>query len=164
MEGVSFLLFITNLEQLSSSSRYRHTRLLYIISNTLKNVADHLNRSNFISDKKYGFRFSRSIADLLSFQRISEALDSKDITREIALHILKSIVSHRVLLHKLSSYGISGRVFAVIKSFSYRSVKVVFNGQSSEAHEIKAGFFQRSLLGRNHFLLYINDLPENIPS
>merc|ERR1711984_21944 len=65
--------------------------------------------------------------------------------------------------YKLSSYGIGGNLYAVIKSFlSGRSLKVVINGQSSEAHAINAGVPQGSILSPTLILLFINDLPNHI--
>lgn len=67
------------------------------------------------------------------------------------------------LQHKLSSFCISGGVFAITQSFlSQRSMKVVVNRRSSEADMNNAGVPQGSLLGLTHFLLCIRDLRRNI--
>lgn len=65
---------------------------------------------------------------------------------------------HRELLQKSSSYEISRRAFSIIKSF----LKLVVNGQLSEAHEINAVIPQDSPHGSTFFLLYIDDFPKNI--
>lgn len=60
------------------------------------------------------------------------------------------------------SYGISGRVLSVFKSFLRgRSLKIVVNDHLSEGYKINAGVFQGPLLGAILFLVYINDLPKS---
>ena len=74
--------------------------------------------------------------------RISQALNKGFGARAIALDISKAFdkVWHKGLLLKLSSYGISGKVHATIKSFlSNRSLRVVIKGQCFPDHSINAG-------------------------
>ena len=72
-------------------------------------------------------------------------------------------VWHASLLHKLKSYGISGQIFGLISSFlSNRQLQVVLDGKPSQEYPVKGGFPQGSILGPVFFLLYINDLPNNV--
>ena len=75
----------------------------------------------FFSDFQYGFRSSRSPADLLTVvsDRIVRAFNRYGATPAAALDISKAFdrVWHAGLLHKLKSYGISVRYLALFLLF-----------------------------------------------
>ena len=74
-------------------------------------------------------------------------------------------VWHEGLPYKLESIGISGNLLNLFRSFlNDRYQRVVINGQHSDWAPILAGVPQGSILGPLLFLIYINDLPDNLNS
>ena len=67
---------------------------------------------------QYGFKSSRSTEDLLTVlsHRIARTFNSFRATQTAALDVCKAFekVSHDGVLHRLTSYGISGRLFGFV--------------------------------------------------
>ena len=119
------------------------------------------------SDFYYGFRSSRSTTHLLTVvsDRITRAFNRSGATRAVALDISKAFdrVWNAGLLHKLTSYGISGQILGLNSSFlSNRRLRVVLGGKSSKEYPVNTGVSQVSILGLTPFLLYINDLHDDV--
>ena len=74
-------------------------------------------------------------------------------------------VPHHRLLVKLENIGITGETLEIIKDFlSDREMRVGVGDSFLEVLKIVSGVPQGSVLGPILFLLFVNDLPENIKS
>ena len=97
--------------------------------------------------------------------RIARAFNRSGPTQAVALDISKAFdrVWHAGLLHNLKSYGISGQIFGLISSFlSNRRLQVILDGKSSQEYPANAGVPQGSILDPTLFLLYINELLDDV--
>ena len=123
--------------------------------------------NNLISPNQSGFKPGDScINQLLSIShKIYKSFDDGLEKRGVFLDISKAFdkVWHEGLIFKLKQNGISGDLLQILSDFlSNRKQRVVRNGQNSSWTNVQAGVPQGSILGPFLFLIYINDLPDNL--
>ena len=92
------------------------------------------------------------------YKSFDACLDARTVFLDISKAFDK--VGHQGLLYKLNQNGISGNLLETLTD--YRKQSVVLNGQNSSWANIQAGVPQGFILGPLLFLIYVNDLPDNV--
>ena len=160
-----------NVGERSTAKNYQPVSLLSVVSKVFEKlvnngIVDHLEKCGLFSDFQYGFRSSQSTADLLTVvsDRIARAFNRSGATRAVALDISKAFnrVWHAGLLHKLKSFKEFQVRYLALFFSQNRQLRVVLDGKSSQEYPVNAGVPKGSILGPTLFLLYINDLPDNV--
>lgn len=133
----------------------------------LKTLHNYMKDHNLLFKNQSGFQPSDSTINQLTeiYNIIISNLDKGKDIMFIFCDISKAFdkVWHKGLIYKLQKYGIRGEILGWIENYiTDRTQKVVIEGYSSGIETTNAGVPQGSVLGPFLFLIYINDIVENI--
>ena len=125
--------------------------------------------NKFFSNCQHGFRQHRScVTQLLEVMNdLTTLLEDKEDIDIIYLDFSKAFdtVPHQRLINKLKAYGITGKLIDWISSFlSNRKQRVRVNNAYSNFANVESGITQGTILGPVLFIIFINDLPDQIKS
>ena len=128
-----------------------------------------LSENAAITPSQHGFRKGRSCESQLALLNhdIMQAADEGFRTDAIFLDFRKAFdtVPRPKLIQKLKAYGINDQITQWIVSFlTCRSQRVVLDGVYSDEIDVTSGVPQGSVIGPILFLIYINDIVDNVKS
>ena len=145
-------------------SNYRPISVLPILSKILERVVhdqlyDYLTSNNILHPCQSGFRSNHSTNTTLIdvTDHILSNMNEGKVTGAIFLDLKKAFdtVSHRLLLKKLHSYGITGHTLQWFESYlKNRCQAVNINSTLSDFKDINIGIPQGSILGPLLFIVF----------
>ena len=155
-------------------SSYRPISILPTLSKLFESViherlVKHCLENHIITDKQAAYlKGDSTVSQLLCIVHyIKQNWTYKNITQGLFLDVSAAFdrVWHNGLLAKLSQIGVEGSFLNLIGSYlEGRRQVVVVDGMKSETLEVKAGVPQGSRLGPLLFIIYMNDIIDDIES
>ena len=132
-------------------------------------IIEHLARNKLLAEEQEDFFPNRNhITNLLAAIKDWSALIEEGKAFDLIYTDFSKAfdsVPHCRLINKLKTLGITGDVLGWIESFlTNRKQKVVVEGEMLSWTDVKSGIPQGSVLGPILFVVFINDMPNNVLS
>lgn len=154
-------------------SNYRPLSIVPIIAKIIEDsmktqLVEHFSNNGLMNNCQYGFRIgcSTSMAVESLVVEILHNFEQGIISSATLLDLSKAFdsVSHNILLNKLEKYGIRGDEKSLLETYlKDRYQTVIVGNKKSDLCKVKTGVAQGSILGPFLFLVYINDLADQLP-
>ena len=158
----------------TDKSSFRPISILPTLSKICESVIHdrllkHCLENNIISERQAAYiRGDSTVSQLIYIvHNIRKNWNMKNITQGLFLDVSSAFdkVWHKGLLAKLSQIGVDGFFHDLLSSYlSERKQVVVVDGEKSDVLDVKAGVPQGSRLGPLLFIIYMNDIIDNIES
>ena len=128
----------------------------------------HLEHNGILTKEQAGFRQNLSTEDQVTFitQSIEDGFQDKQHTLAVWIDFEKAFdrVWKDGLLFKMQECGVAGKMYKwILQYLNNRKARVQVNGSYSRKKTICNGVPQGGVLSPTLFLIFINDIMENIP-